>query len=308
MSPTFGPLYFGTVVSLVLGGITVLQAYIYFPHPSDRTYIQLVAGAMAVFDFVSTCLVVQSVYYYMIPHFGSLDPLASITPELSAECLLSTIITLISQLYFVVQLHADSPKAVFSVLAFVFGVACVATMYVFHHNVLGNRHSSFELFFGLAKGFGALTDIVATIAMCKLLSEANTGIRQTHGLLKSLIHFVVQRGVLVTLIQTLLLITFFTIPSNLTWLAFHVNVTKLYANTFFAMLNAREHLKARHAVTSTSSTAVLGSRFSSKQANVQAPKDVEAHAHDQGLDFSDGKAYVMNAMPTVTKTVVIADL
>lgn len=40
---------------------------------------------------------------------------------------------------------------------------------------------------------------------------------RTNGLLKSLIHYVVHRGVLVTLIQTLLLITFYAAPSRLYW-------------------------------------------------------------------------------------------
>jgi hypothetical protein len=68
--------------------------------------------------------------------------------------------------------------------------------------------------------------------------------------------FVIHRGALVTLIQSLFLITFFVAPHNLSWygppichaahfdhpylftcrLAFHVNVTKLYANTFCEFL------------------------------------------------------------------------
>ncbi|KAF7416269.1 hypothetical protein PC9H_002534 [Pleurotus ostreatus] len=333
MSSTLGPVYWGTVISLVLGGITVLQAYIYFPHPSDRLFIQLTAGSMVVFDFVSSALVVQSVYYYMIPHFGSVVPLASITPfvwvrilyptsptnhpirELSAECLLSTIITFISQLYFVAQIYAVTKTgrgsrvipiavALFSILAFVFGVACTSVMFLFHHNVLDHRQEHFERFFGLAKGFGALTDIIATIAMCKLLSNSRTGINSTRNLLKSLVRFVVHRGVLVTLIQTLLLITFYAMPSNLAWLAFHVNVTKLYANTFFAMLNARERLKERYTPTTTSITNFSQGRLSTKQA-IASNKQVDVEFQDT---CDNGGSFPMHTMPTVTKTVLISDL
>lgn len=312
MSGVFGPIYWGTVISLVLGGITALQAYNYFPRHSDRLIIQLVAGAMVVFDFVSSALVVQSVYYYLVPHFGSLSPLASITPELSAECLLSTLITFISQLYFVAQLYAVTKTgrgswmvpvsvAVCAVLAFVFGVACTSVMFVYDHHVLGERHHNFSIFFGLAKGFGALTDIIATIAMCILLSGAKTGIQQTNGLLKSLIHYVVHRGVLVTLIQTLLLITFYAAPSRLYWLAFHVNVTKLYANTFFAMLNSRDQLKQKHAHTVRTSYATYSKgRYASN--NATHDKDTETQTAEE-----EGKNFPMNGMPTVTKTVIISD-
>ncbi|KAF9492358.1 hypothetical protein BDN71DRAFT_1396739 [Pleurotus eryngii] len=288
MSGVFGPIYWGeqdmSLVDARLGGITALQAYNYFPRHSDRLIIQLVVSVQLsrVFDFASSALVVQSVYYYLVPHFGSLSPLASITPELSAECLLSTLITFISQLYFVAQLYAVTKTgrgswtvpvsvAVCAVLAFG-GFDCLSA----HITRIDNRKwRQFleSIFFGLAKGFGALTDIIATIAMCILLSGAKTGIQQTNGLLKSLIHYVVHRGVLVTLIQTLLLITFYAAPSRLYWLAFHVNVTKLYANTF-CELNSRDQLKQKHAHTvSTSYATYSKGRYASN--NATHDKDTE---------------------------------
>ena len=33
-----------------------------------------------------------------------------------------------------------------------------------------------KIFFGLAKGFGSITDIIATTAMCYLLKSSNSGV------------------------------------------------------------------------------------------------------------------------------------
>ncbi|KAJ8091806.1 hypothetical protein PM082_021041 [Marasmius tenuissimus] len=77
MSEVFAPFYWGFVISALI------------------------------FDLVSSALVAQSLYYYLVPHYGSLAQLGSITAELSAECLLSTIITFISQMYFVYQIYAS---------------------------------------------------------------------------------------------------------------------------------------------------------------------------------------------------------
>ncbi|KAL0948406.1 hypothetical protein HGRIS_010987 [Hohenbuehelia grisea] len=320
MTPVFAPIYWGTAVSLILCGVTVLQAYTYFPHPSDRKSIQIIAACMAIFDFASTALVVQSVYHYLVPHFGSVLPLQSLTPQLSADCMLSTIITLISQLYFVAQLHSVTKTgkgswwipvtvAFLAIVSFVFGIACTATMFIFHHDVLAERNHIFNIFFGLAKGFGALTDIVATIAMCKLLSSARTGMQQTNSMLKSIMNYIIHRGVAVTLVQTLLLITFYAMPKRLDWLAFHVNVTKLYANTFFAMINSREHLKQKHATTAAAS---FNSQSYSKYHLPTATSSFAAHSKDVEMQddhvSKDSDGYPMNAMPTVTKTVVISDL
>ncbi|KAF8530428.1 hypothetical protein BU17DRAFT_79204 [Hysterangium stoloniferum] len=268
----FGPIYWGFVFSLLLGGITILQGYIYFTRSNDSLSIRLAAASMIILDMLSSALIAQSVYYYLIPHFGSAVPLDGITPELSAECLVATTITLISQLFFTRQLYAvtsplknpwsdpimlitliiDSalrapPSWSYTTILFL-QTEPRAFRFVFILSLPSDiriEDALLQIFFGLAKGFGALTDIIATIAMCTVLASVRGGISRTNSLINTLIHFVIRRGGLVTLIQTLLLVMFFAEPTRLYWLAFHVNVTKLYTNTFFAMLNSRERMKQK---------------------------------------------------------------
>ena len=47
--------------------------------------------------------------------------------------------------------------------------------------------------------------------------EADHEIYSTEKMLKSLMQFVVQRGFLVTFVQVLLMVTFYTLPNNLVW-------------------------------------------------------------------------------------------
>ncbi|KAF8063389.1 hypothetical protein FPV67DRAFT_240996 [Lyophyllum atratum] len=318
LSETFAPIYWGFVVSLFLGGITIVQAYIYFPvSQRDRMLVRVTAGAMLLFDLASSALIAQSVYYYLIPHFGSLLPLRSVTPELSAECLLSTLITFNSQMYFVYQLYnvkrlGRSRWLVLgsitgcAVMAFAGGIACVTTMYIFHHGVLSNRNGVFAIFFGVAKGFGAATDVLATIAMCMYLTSSKTGITETNTLLNKLIRFVIHRGALVTLIQSLLLITFYAAPRKLFWLAFHINVTKLYANTFFAMLNARNHLRDNW---HTRSALTPSSGFGASTHSTQKIGFRNEHYDLRAMDIQENDVGQKSLnMPTVTKTVEVVDM
>jgi hypothetical protein len=208
---------------------------------------------MIVLDLAASALLAQSVYYYLIPTFGSLVPLGGLTPELSAECLLSGGIMFISQLYFARQLYIVKGQpgtrwwiviiTLFAILGFAGNIGCVTTMIKFPHNVFSNRNEWFTIFAGLAKGFGTVTDILATTAMCIFLTSSRTGIPETNALLTKLTRFIIHRGALVTLFQTAMLITFYAAPKNIYWAPLHLNVTKLYANTFFAMLNGRDHLK-----------------------------------------------------------------
>ncbi|KAF9259460.1 hypothetical protein L218DRAFT_874678, partial [Marasmius fiardii PR-910] len=110
-------------------------------------------------------------------------------------------------------------------------LGCVSMMVVFQHGVLANRNRTFSA----TKGLGSVTDIIATVAMCSLLSYSRSGIStQTNKLIKSLIILFVNRGILVTMVQSMILIMFYAVPDKLWWygLAFHINVTRLYANTF----------------------------------------------------------------------------
>jgi len=254
LSPVMAPVFWGLTVSMILGGISILQAYIYFVNNRDQLVIRLTALFMIALDIASSALVAQSVYSYLVPHFGSLLPLQTFTTELAVDCMLSTIITFVSQLFFARQLWAATRKRtsfsiplliVFcSVCAFAFGTACTVVMVLYRHNIFLNRNSRFALLFGLAKGISALTDVIATGALFTFLSSSRTGLKGTDSIVKTLMEYTIERGALVTVIQVVLVIIFFT-SDRLYWVPLHVNLTKLYANAFFAILNARNILNER---------------------------------------------------------------
>ncbi|KAJ7046131.1 hypothetical protein C8F04DRAFT_340054 [Mycena alexandri] len=253
----FGPVFWGFCISLILCGVSVMQGYLYFTRYNDKLWIRLFAGGMITLDFISMALISQSMYYYMLPHFGSFAPLSAVTPELTVECLISAMLTFGSQMYFAYQLFiirrpgiiaklANASVVILGTFGLAGGIGCAVMMFMFPQEVFANRNHTFAILAGISKGFGAAADIVATIAMCLFLSAADTGLTRTSGMLKTIMHLFINRGILVTIAQIGLLITFFATSNHLYWLAFHVNTTKLYVNTFFAMLNARNSVRSAH--------------------------------------------------------------
>ncbi|KAJ7112111.1 hypothetical protein C8R44DRAFT_882515 [Mycena epipterygia] len=254
----FGPVFWGFCLSLMLCGVSALQGYMYFSRYNDKLGVRLLAIMMLGLDFLSMALICQSMYYYMLPHYGSFAPLNAVTNELIVECLISAIITFTSQMYFSYQLYVvKSPgntAVVMNALVIMFGtiglggaLGCVVLMFMHPHAVFMHRNHTFAILAGVAKGCDAAADIIATFAMCLFLKSAKTGISRTSSLLRSLMHLVIDRGLLVTAAQIILLITFFASSGHLYWLAVHINTTKLYVNTFFGMLNARTALQDRYA-------------------------------------------------------------
>ncbi|KAI0758588.1 hypothetical protein BC629DRAFT_1597899 [Irpex lacteus] len=327
----------------------MLQGYIYFPS-NDRRLLQIIAVSMLVLNATSAALVAQSVFYYLVPHFGSLVPLNAITDELSAECLISTVITFISQvtslyncglvslglLYtmYLIYAVADSidptvakvrnGSFIIPILVGTLSVAaaaevlvgCTTVMVVHKHSVLAARSEAFSVFFGLAKGFGALTDIIATIAMCSMLASARTGFDSTNSVIRALMHFIMQRGILVTLIQTLLLITFHAAPNHLYWLAFHVNVTKLYANTFCNRhAKRRERINQQRTATGKVSSYPSNISFGTSRDNKSkvtmsspGPTHTTTTSSFAAPSTKERNSNNRPDMPLVTKTVLVSDL
>lgn len=267
MTPVLGPLFWGTLFSMVLTGITVVQAYHYFPS-KDRTVVQYIASSMLFLDLLSSALSAQALSHYLLPNFGSTIPLERLAPALAIECVATTFIIVISQFYFAWQVYAlgqanfikyvaSAAVIVLSLLAFAGGLACSATMFLYASHILTTRNRLFNAMAGLAKSSAALADIIATSFLCYSLGYSRTGIRATDSVLKTLIGFVIQRGLLVTLVQTAFLIIFYASSSRLYWLGLHSNMTRVYANTFFAMLHGREGLKKELELKSIV-TSVLG--------------------------------------------------
>ncbi|KAJ7768661.1 hypothetical protein DFH07DRAFT_1058312 [Mycena maculata] len=312
----FGPVFWGFCATLVLCGVSTLQGYLYFTRYNDRTGIQVVAGIMLFLDFLSMGLICQSMYYYMLPHYGSLGPLSAVTRELSVECLISAIITFISQMYFVYQLRIGESMLlksggraawvmihmtiILGAASLAGGVGCVAIMFTHPHSILMNRNRAFIILAGINKAFGAAADIVATIAMCLFLTGAETGIKRTSSLLRSLIHLVINRGLLVTFAQILMLVLFFASTTHLYWLAVHINTTKLYVNTFFAMLNAR----TSYLDTVSGPHISMGGLSSARSATVVHTASVDEVKKFSGMNHN---SYTMDAIK-VTTTSTVADI
>ncbi|TFK98977.1 hypothetical protein BDV98DRAFT_606462 [Pterulicium gracile] len=305
MVDIFAPFYWGCVASFVLAGITILQAWNYFPG-RDKLAIRLMAWAMITLDVVSSILSAHGMYLYLIPQFGSLLPLAGLNQYLAAECYLAVCIAFISHLYFawqvwtVLQTKRTVAKYLvpgsilaFAGLAFVSGITCATFMIIDDGHVLTGRSYRFEMAVGISKAAASLADVIATAALCAYLANAQTGFKGTDSMIKRLMGYIIQRGLLVTVVQITFMILFFMSKTRLEWLALHVNMTKVYANTFFAMLNARENVRG-------GAQSGLSNTFNSSQSGSKAAyMDSDSNLKHADLERHSGKVVQIDTQTTV---------
>ncbi|KAJ7818316.1 hypothetical protein B0H14DRAFT_3740071 [Mycena olivaceomarginata] len=263
LSKPFGPVFWGIIFNLIFFGMSLCQALNYFRTAGkDRAFVKFAALGMIILDIVSSVLVISVTWTDLVVDFGGMAQFMGTNTQIGVECVISACIAFLAQMYFVSQIYHVKPAGVkgncvlysvvvLSCIGFVFGLACAAVMLMNQMTPHYNLH--FQLVFGGAKGANAVCDIIATLAMCFYLTDAKAGIASTSNLLDALSTLFMNRGAAVTLLQIFTFIMFFAFENPQYWLAPHLLLTKMYVNTFFAILNSRQYLREKHLGTFVSS-------------------------------------------------------
>ncbi|KAK7050723.1 RNase III domain-containing protein [Favolaschia claudopus] len=265
----FGPVFWGVILNLIALGMTLVQALTYLRSSSrDRVAVRLSALAMVIFDLASSFLIIAVFWTDLILDFGDISQFQQTSATIGAECTLSACIALLAQIYFIIQIKHVKPAGMLgnivlyvlgflSIIGFGFGLGCATFMVLSpttpHYNI------KFQVTFGTAKGANALCDIIATTMMCLYLKRSKTGITSTEKLLDALTYLFMNRGALVMVVQVLTFVFFWAYQNPQYWLAPHLLLTKVYVNTFFAILNSRTYLREKHLGSDFASSGGIGS-------------------------------------------------
>ncbi|TDL15242.1 hypothetical protein BD410DRAFT_796572 [Rickenella mellea] len=267
--------FWGTVVSTVLFGVSLCQGYFYFTDYDDRLALKVYVTFLLFLDISSTVVWTAGLHKSLILNWGiSVSP-TSERPYAAAESVITLVLTFLTQLFFAHRVYILGSYrriipiiiALFALIGLVGGLTRVIFELTNSFGVIVTR--KFKIVNGFENGFAAMSDVVATIAMCIHFVESAMDTRRMTSLLRRLMIYTVNRGILVTLFQTLILALYLSAPLGLNWIPFHMCVGKLYVNTFLAMLNARRRLRSnagftnRNESTAKSSTIIINAMVNS---------------------------------------------
>ncbi|EIW85604.1 hypothetical protein CONPUDRAFT_162771 [Coniophora puteana RWD-64-598 SS2] len=90
----------------------------------------------------------------------------------------------------------------------------------------------------MALGSMVVIDFMLASSMCYLFQVSRTGLRSTDSILKKLMRYVIQTGVLTSLCSLSAVICLAAMPGNFVFLGIEFFITKLYVNSLLALLNA----------------------------------------------------------------------
>ncbi|KAE9395501.1 hypothetical protein BT96DRAFT_922783 [Gymnopus androsaceus JB14] len=251
--PALNGLYYGAIVSALLFGITILQAWIYVNSTStskDKRFLKIFLGVLIALDLIHTVAVTELVHVYVVLDNFSDDP--KLTAELSATTILEgftmLLTTFMVQIFFASRVYIlrRTHWAVPLFIALTSGGSFVAGILSAVFQAASFGTGMFKAAFASNGALAALSDASATIALLwSFKSSAINLSANTNSMLQRLYQYSVTRGVLVTLVQICIVVFIFVDIEKLYWLPFHFCEGKLYVITTFAILNNRPNSRER---------------------------------------------------------------
>ncbi|KAF9034035.1 hypothetical protein BJ165DRAFT_744186 [Panaeolus papilionaceus] len=92
-------------------------------------------------------------------------------------------------------------------------------------------------------GSGTGADLCLALVLLYLLYRSRTGFKKTNSLIRVLMMYTVNTGMIVAVDAALGVIAYAAMPHNFIFLGFYLLSSKLYVNAYIAMLNARKSLR-----------------------------------------------------------------
>lgn len=243
-------LYYGYALSTALFGITIVQAWNYFNANADGWLMRSLVAFLVAMDAAVTGVNTQILHHYLVDNFGNTDQIQIIIYSFDAEVMMTAVVVLIVELFFVVRIYKLNSQnwlvpAVITVLALGSFGSCTAfaVAQIQDDSFLGLSKKDRVGTISAFNGSAALADILITVALSWNLSQSRSGISRTNNVIQKMLTYTINRGVLVTVTQTLTLIMYSVEQTNLHWMPTHLSINKVYVITMLAILNTRPALR-----------------------------------------------------------------
>ncbi|KAF5309036.1 hypothetical protein D9619_013559 [Psilocybe cf. subviscida] len=289
---TLGALLVGGLINAALWGVTCVQTYNYYVaiRNTDRRLFRLLIGFMWCLSTLDTIMGAHTLYHYMVIHFA--DPLAILAPiwcvgttrslgldsraagtdipglmtqEHNSTTSLSNLIIRILFAHRVYRLSKGNLYLTGWILAVSggsFGVGIAVTAKVFTIQIFPQLSKYSHLLYVMF-AVSTAADLSIMLILTWLLRHSRSGYTKTDGVIKILMMYTVNTGVVVAVDATVALVTYVAMPNNF------IFISKLYFNAYLATLNAREMLRTK-ADSSIQLSSVSGNRRTNRYDHLES--------------------------------------
>lgn len=238
----YSSVFYGYVLSIVLFGITLVQAWNYITTNSDNWPMRVFVALLLGMDSATTSLSIQIMHHYLISNFGNLDSLKIITYSFDVQLGITVIVIFIVDVFFAVNIYRRrSGNRSLPIVILVFAAAGLA---------IG---SAFVAECALRPEVGTsgnvqkanIASIHATATAASLMITIGLALSQSREWSGSVLHkfftYGINNGVFMTAAQAITVLLYVIDTSNLYWMTLYLGMNKVYIISVVAMLNRESH-------------------------------------------------------------------
>ncbi|KDR71446.1 hypothetical protein GALMADRAFT_786596 [Galerina marginata CBS 339.88] len=266
---TFGALMVGGIIAAVFSGMVTAQAFSYFKYyVNDPRGIKALVGVVWFLDFCHTIFVSVALWDHLIAHFGDAARIDYIPWSLAITIAFTAVLTFLVHLFFIFRIFKLSMNNF--VIAIPLGLlacarlcfACLTTAKMIKLKSLKSFVELYTWSFSCGLSLSSLLDILITTLLCYLLLQNHKKNSSMNGILDALMLYAFENGSLTCAATVTSLICWLTMHTNLIFMGIHFVISKLYANSLLATLNARKNLhqtqhRSQHSGSSDRNHAIM---------------------------------------------------
>ncbi|OJA18503.1 hypothetical protein AZE42_07592 [Rhizopogon vesiculosus] len=239
---TYGAILLGGFVAAALSGIVTIQTFIYIKqYPTDLVWRKAIVAAIWILDSAHTGLVFASIWIYLIRNFGDTSKINDIPETVAMTIALTAILTFI--------VHCDwyitAPLLIFAFLRLC--SASVTTAEMIHLHTFSEFKQQFRWVFTLGLALSSLVDVLIAVFLCYSLRTTRKASSSMDYVINSVILYTFESNSLTGAATVVSMVCWLVMPSNLIFMGLHFVISKLYANSLLATLNARKQLRQERA-------------------------------------------------------------
>uniref|UniRef100_A0A0W0FTD7 Uncharacterized protein n=1 Tax=Moniliophthora roreri TaxID=221103 RepID=A0A0W0FTD7_MONRR len=105
LSDNYDPLYYGFIITSILFGITIVQAWIYVQSNKDSWHLRLLVAILFLGDLCTTVLINNLIHDLFIVHFGNLLQFKVVPSFVVAELIVTGLIMSTVELFFASRIY-----------------------------------------------------------------------------------------------------------------------------------------------------------------------------------------------------------
>ncbi|KAF5309466.1 hypothetical protein D9619_012419 [Psilocybe cf. subviscida] len=247
---SMGAMMIGVVVSAVLHGLCLLQAFFYYQnYKKDKWYFKVLVGTVVSFDAIHLAFITHAVYHYVISQYHShQDQLLRLIWTVLMEAVFTGVNAGIVQTFYVVRVFRLSRRN-YWLTGTIMMLILATTGCGFAWVIISMRLTTYKELIGinpLTITINALSTTV-DISIARHLKSffAADQVPRSDSIINKLMVFVVNTGVLTTLCAIASLIALIVSPQTLIYATFYFCIGRFYTNSFIATLNARRSISSK---------------------------------------------------------------